>query len=321
MLLWDIETYRILKTWFLDFLYAGHFVPSEVMVAYNKYFLWEINSEEYQQRYDDLFLTYIKEQMDGIIVPGYEYLMQKSGGDIEAYIRYRERGFAQYLIGDWDNANQNLSKAMEIIPGEPYLLCVFGALNVAMNEGDGKKYIKSGAEASADPGKMFLFSGLLLYRAGKDKKALRYYRKIPKTSCYYITAQLGISNWLYKRKRYHICGLLLRSRLKKDRNNTQLKMALSQYYNTILDLKKKFPNRLVFWYEARKIFPYVRNRGERNPHKYTLNYILPSLKLAGLTILGLLLLMGLIESRGRGIMPIIIVYGAVRRHKANKELS
>lgn len=312
--LWDVETYRNLKTWFLDFLYSGHYVPSEVMQSYNKYFSWELYSEEYHQKYGDIFLTYIKEQIDGIIVPGYEYLMQASCKDMEAYIRYRENGFAQYLSADWNNIDQNIMNALEMIPNDPYLLCILGAYNEAVYSEDGKKYIKSGAELSMDPWRMFLFSGQLMHHSGKCKEALRYYKKIPKGSNYYITAQSGIVNCLCKMKKYHKCGFSLRSRLKKSREDTELKDVLSQYYAIILDLKKSFPNRLVFWYEARKTFSYVRNCGEKNPHKFTMNYILSSLKLIAKIMVVLFLLMTSIATRG-GILSIVVIYKLVCRKK------
>lgn len=305
--LWDVETYRILKTWFLDFLYAGHFVPSEVIQSYNKYFLWEYNCEEYHQKYGDVFLTYIKELINANIVPGYEHLTQGGCEDIEEYIRYRENGFAQYLNGDINNSYQNLINALEMIPDDPYLLCIFGAYNDATDNANGKKYIKLGAELSADPWRMLLFSGQLLHRVGKFKKALRYYRKIPKTSYYYIAAQSAITDCLCSMEKYHKCGFLLRSKLNKNREDAELKSVLFQYYVTILGLKKSFPNRLVFWYEARKIFPYVRNSEEKNPHKYTSNYILPSLKLVMKVLLVLFVLVVVIASRG-GILTAIIIY-------------
>ncbi|MGB4659942.1 MAG: hypothetical protein WBI07_12225 [Mobilitalea sp.] len=295
LVMWDIETYRILKTWFLDFLYAGHFVPSKVMESYNKYFLWELNSEEYYQKYDNLFLTYIKEQISGIITPGYEYLTGESCEDIEAYIRYREHGFAQYLSGDWDSTC-NLRCALEMIPDDPYLLCIFGAYMDATDSSDGKGYIKLGSELSADPWRMYLFGGQLLHRMGKYKKALRYFRKIPKTSYYYIKAQSAITDSLCNMNKYLKCGFLLRSNLKKNREVTELKDVLSEYYGIILELKKSFPNRLDFLYEAREIFPYVNNSVEKNPHKFTSNYILSSLELAVRIIFPLLLLLGIIAT-------------------------
>lgn|GEM_PF-5085229 len=309
--MWDVDTYRILKEWFLDFLYDGHFVPSEVLQSYNKYFLWDLNSEEYYQRYDESFLTYIKVQLDGIITPGYEYLMKDSCEDIEAYISYREHGFAQYLIGDWETT-RNIRNALEMIPDEPYLLCVFGAYYDATNNGNGKKYIKLAAEYSTDPWRMFLLGGQLLQIMGMHEKALRYFREIPSTSNYYIIAMAAITDCLCNMDKYFKCGFLLRSKLKKNKDDTELKDVLLKYYDTILESNRRYPYRLVFLYEARKTFRYIRKRGEKPPHKFTFKYFLSSLKLLAIIILGGLLLMGIILTKGGLIAGVAIVYALGR---------
>lgn len=318
-ILWDVETYRILKTWFLDFLFAGHFVPSEVIQSYNKYFLWEFNSEEFYQKYDDVFMTYIKELINGSIVPGYEYLTQEGCEDIDKYIWYREYGFAYYISSDFNKAYQNLSIALEMMPDDPYLLCMFGTLNDATDNTNGIKYIKLGAEFSSDPWRIFSFGGQLLHRIGKFKKALRYYRKIPKDSYYFIPAQSAITDCLCSMGKYHKCGFLLRSKHRKYREDIEFKDVLYQYYETILELKKNFPNRLIFLYEARITFPYIRKSGEKNPHKYTANYILPSLKLVMKILLKFLIIIAIIVTRGLLAVLLLIIYFLTRQSARMRE--
>lgn len=310
--LWDVETFRIIKTWFLDFLYDGHFVPREVLQTYHRYFLWDFNSDEYHQRYDEVYLTYLKEQINGIITPGYEYLTERDSEDISKYIRYREYGFACYLSGDLNNTYENVIKALDIIPDDPYLLCIFGAYIDAKDTINGRKYIKLGAKLSDDPWRMFFFGGQLLHRLGKLKKALRYYRRIPNNSYYFIATQSAIIDCLCRLEKYNKCGFMLRRKLKKNREDTELRDVLLQYYKIILDLKRSTPNRLIFWYEARMTYPHVRKEGEKNPHKYTANYIFPSFVLIAQIILILIALILVIITRGIILLPVVAVYSITR---------
>lgn len=268
----DVETFRILKTWFLDFLYAGHYVPREVIQSYYKCFLWELNAEKYLQEYDEVFLTYIKEQINGIITPGYEYLRPENCEDINKYIEYREQGFALFLSGNLNNAQQNLTNALDIIPNDPYLMCIFGAYRDATDNVNGRKYIRVGAIISDDPWRMYFFSGQLLHRIGKLKKALRYYKMIPDDSDYYIAARSAITDCLCAMGKYCTCGFLLRRQLRKNREDLDLLGVLLQYYVKILDLKRSYPNRMVFWYEARMTYPYLRKDGcNSKSHKIKLD--------------------------------------------------
>lgn len=314
--LWDVETYRLLKEWFLDFLNDGHFLPSEILKAYNKYFLWELESDEYQYKYGETFLTYIRELLTGIVVPGYEYLTKKYDKDIDDYIRYREYGFAQCLSGDWNNAKQSLSNAIEMIPDDPYLLCIFGAYSDTVSSTNGKEYIELGAELSYDPYRMYLFSGQLLRRIGKYDKAFRYFIRIPKTSYYYIFAQSGAADCLCDMNRYHKCGVFLRSRLKKKGDHSGLNNSLYRYYDSILDLMESNPYHFIFWYEARKTFPYLRGYRSNNPLEFKLKYTFHSLAYVMATIIILWLILA---TKGVALVLFLIIYKIKNWLKSKQE--
>lgn len=125
-IVWDVEQNEALQNRLMYFLEDHRYLPHSVWKIIDTLFHWSEQKEELDLHYDEEFIEYVLQQINGSREMRYDYFKKVDGLDFDQFLELREEAQNALMMNDLDAAKDYLDEAYQLYPEDPDLLLMQG---------------------------------------------------------------------------------------------------------------------------------------------------------------------------------------------------
>lgn len=123
---WNVELNETLQSRLIYFLYHHHYLPLPIWQLLESMFHWRDQEEHLRSQYDEDFIEYVLEQINGSKTLQYHFFRKIDGFNYDSFLKLREQAQNAMIIDELDEAKKYIDDAYQLYPDDPDLLRIQG---------------------------------------------------------------------------------------------------------------------------------------------------------------------------------------------------